>query len=120
MKFAKKSGRNRCALDKGDGPTLLDPPQFPVKGRVVALRTPVHSGRREQSIASRQSRVGNMRPTSRCATWLLYRVLRSQYLVLGMIHIRDKHRRTSGSLPYSLTAYCLTRRSLFPTFVPHL
>jgi diguanylate cyclase len=39
MKFAKKSGRNRCALDKGDGPTLLDPPQFPVKGRVVALRT---------------------------------------------------------------------------------
>ena len=35
MRFAKKSGRNRCAFDKGDGPTLLDPPQFPVKGRVV-------------------------------------------------------------------------------------
>jgi diguanylate cyclase len=37
MQFAKKAGRNRCALDKGDGPTMLDPPQFPVKGRVVSL-----------------------------------------------------------------------------------
>jgi diguanylate cyclase len=37
LKFAKKAGRNRCALDKGDGPTMLDPPQFPVKGRVVSL-----------------------------------------------------------------------------------
>jgi diguanylate cyclase (GGDEF)-like protein len=38
LKFAKKAGRNRCALDKGEGPTMLDPPQFPVKGRVVSLR----------------------------------------------------------------------------------
>ena len=38
LKFAKKAGRNRCALDKGDGPTMLDPPQFPVKGRAVSLR----------------------------------------------------------------------------------
>jgi hypothetical protein len=38
LKFAKKAGRNRCSLDKGDGPTMLDPPQFPVKGRVVSLR----------------------------------------------------------------------------------
>lgn len=36
--FAKKAGRNRCSLDKGDGPAMLDPPQFPVKGRVVNLR----------------------------------------------------------------------------------
>jgi diguanylate cyclase len=39
LRFAKKAGRNRCALDKGDGPAMLDPPQFPVKGRVVNLRT---------------------------------------------------------------------------------
>ena len=38
LKFAKKAGRNRCSLDKGEGPTMLDPPQFPVKGRVVSLR----------------------------------------------------------------------------------
>jgi diguanylate cyclase (GGDEF)-like protein len=38
LKFAKKAGRNRCALDKGDGATMLDPPQFPVKGRIVTLR----------------------------------------------------------------------------------
>lgn len=37
VQFAKKAGRNRCALDKGQGPTTLDPPQFPVKGRVVSL-----------------------------------------------------------------------------------
>ena len=37
VQFAKKAGRNRCALDKGEGPTTLDPPQFPVKGRVVSL-----------------------------------------------------------------------------------
>lgn len=37
-RFAKKAGRNRCALDKGEGPTMLDPPQFAVKGRVVSLR----------------------------------------------------------------------------------
>jgi hypothetical protein len=37
-RFAKKAGRNRCALDKGEGPTMLDPPQFPVKARVVSLR----------------------------------------------------------------------------------
>ncbi len=41
LKFAKKAGRNRCALDKGDGPAMLDPPQFPVKGRVVSLRAGV-------------------------------------------------------------------------------
>jgi diguanylate cyclase (GGDEF)-like protein len=37
LKFAKKSGRNRCALDKGGGPSSLEPPQFPVKGRVIKL-----------------------------------------------------------------------------------
>jgi diguanylate cyclase (GGDEF)-like protein len=37
MRFAKKAGRNRCSLDKGDGPTMLDPPQFPVKARTVSL-----------------------------------------------------------------------------------
>jgi diguanylate cyclase (GGDEF)-like protein len=38
LRFAKKAGRNRCALDKGEGPAMIDPPQFPVKGRVVSLR----------------------------------------------------------------------------------
>jgi diguanylate cyclase len=38
LKFAKKAGRNRCSLDKGEGPTMLEPPQFPVKGRVLSLR----------------------------------------------------------------------------------
>ncbi|HMC09693.1 MAG TPA: GGDEF domain-containing protein [Pirellulaceae bacterium] len=38
LRFAKKAGRNRCALDKGDGPAMIDPPQFPVKGRAVSLR----------------------------------------------------------------------------------
>jgi diguanylate cyclase len=38
LRFAKKAGRNRCALDEGKGPAMLDPPQFPVKGRVVSLR----------------------------------------------------------------------------------
>jgi diguanylate cyclase (GGDEF)-like protein len=37
VQFAKKAGRNRCALDEGLGPKTLDPPQFPVKGRVVNL-----------------------------------------------------------------------------------
>jgi len=37
LRFAKKAGRNRCALDEGHGPAMLDPPQFPVKGRVVQL-----------------------------------------------------------------------------------
>lgn len=37
MRHAKRAGRNRCALDEGNGPVLLDPPQFPVKGRVVPL-----------------------------------------------------------------------------------
>jgi diguanylate cyclase len=40
LKFAKKSGRNRCALDEGQGPTLVDPPQFPVKGRIINLDVP--------------------------------------------------------------------------------
>jgi diguanylate cyclase len=38
VRFAKRAGRNRCALDKGEGPAMLDPPQFPVKGRVISLR----------------------------------------------------------------------------------
>jgi diguanylate cyclase len=38
MLFAKRAGRNRCALDKGEGAAMLDPPQFPVKGRVISLR----------------------------------------------------------------------------------
>jgi diguanylate cyclase (GGDEF)-like protein len=37
LRFAKKAGRNRCALDRGDGPTMLDPPQFPVKARTISL-----------------------------------------------------------------------------------
>ncbi len=37
VQFAKKAGRNRCALDEGSGPTTLDPPQLPVKGRIVRL-----------------------------------------------------------------------------------
>lgn len=37
LRFAKKSGRNRCALDEGDGPTLIEPPQFHVQGRIVSL-----------------------------------------------------------------------------------
>jgi diguanylate cyclase (GGDEF)-like protein len=37
LRFAKKAGRNRCALDRGDGPTMLDPPQFPVKARTIGL-----------------------------------------------------------------------------------
>lgn len=37
LRFAKKSGRNRCAIDDGEGPTLLDPPQFHVQGRVISL-----------------------------------------------------------------------------------
>lgn len=37
MRFAKKAGRNRCALDKGDGPMMLDPPHFPVKARTISL-----------------------------------------------------------------------------------
>ena len=37
LKFAKLAGRNRAALDEGDGPRLLDPPQFTVKGRVVSV-----------------------------------------------------------------------------------
>jgi diguanylate cyclase (GGDEF)-like protein len=41
--FAKKSGRNRCALDKGDGPAMLDPPQFPVKARTMSLRAAMMS-----------------------------------------------------------------------------
>jgi diguanylate cyclase len=41
LQFAKRAGRNRCALDKGEGPVMLDPPQFPVKGRIINL----HGGR---------------------------------------------------------------------------
>lgn len=37
LRHAKRAGRNRCALDEGNGPVMLDPPQFPVKGRVVPL-----------------------------------------------------------------------------------
>jgi diguanylate cyclase len=37
LKFAKLAGRNRAALDEGDGPKLLDPPQFSVKGRVIRV-----------------------------------------------------------------------------------
>lgn len=37
LKFAKLAGRNRAAIDEGDGPRLLDPPQFTVKGRVVPV-----------------------------------------------------------------------------------
>jgi diguanylate cyclase len=37
VQFAKKAGRNRCALDEGQGPATFDPPQLPVKGRIVRL-----------------------------------------------------------------------------------
>ncbi len=37
LRYAKKAGRNRCALDEGRGPTTLEPPQFPVKSQVVRL-----------------------------------------------------------------------------------
>ncbi|MEX2174935.1 MAG: GGDEF domain-containing protein [Pirellulaceae bacterium] len=37
LKFAKLAGRNRAAMDEGDGPKLLDPPQFTVKGRVIRV-----------------------------------------------------------------------------------
>jgi diguanylate cyclase len=37
VQFAKKAGRNRCSLDEGQGPTTLEAPQFPVKGRVVSI-----------------------------------------------------------------------------------
>ena len=37
LKFAKLAGRNRAALDEGDGPRLLDPPQFSVRGRVIPV-----------------------------------------------------------------------------------
>ena len=37
LKFAKLAGRNRAALDEGDGPKLLDPPQFTVRGRVIQV-----------------------------------------------------------------------------------
>jgi diguanylate cyclase (GGDEF)-like protein len=40
LKFAKLAGRNRVAIDEGDGPKMLDPPQFTVKGRVVAVGAP--------------------------------------------------------------------------------
>ncbi|HEX5104789.1 MAG TPA: GGDEF domain-containing protein [Pirellulaceae bacterium] len=35
--FAKRSGRNRCAIDEGAGATALPPPQLAVVGRVVHL-----------------------------------------------------------------------------------
>jgi diguanylate cyclase (GGDEF)-like protein len=37
LTFAKKAGRNRCAIDEGNGPTTLAPPQLAVLGRVVNL-----------------------------------------------------------------------------------
>ena len=37
LKFAKLAGRDRAALDEGDGPKLLDPPQFSVRGRVICV-----------------------------------------------------------------------------------
>lgn len=36
-RFAKKAGRNRCAIDDGKGPATHPPPQFPVKGRLVSV-----------------------------------------------------------------------------------
>ena len=35
--FAKKAGRNHCAVDEGSGPATLAPPQLAVQGRVVNL-----------------------------------------------------------------------------------
>lgn len=37
LQFAKKAGRNHCAIDEGTGPATLDPPQLAVQGRLVNL-----------------------------------------------------------------------------------
>lgn len=37
LQFAKKAGRNHCAIDEGAGPATLDPPQLAVQGRLVNL-----------------------------------------------------------------------------------
>lgn len=37
LRTAKKGGRNRTAIDEGKGATLVDPPQYQVKGRVVKV-----------------------------------------------------------------------------------
>lgn len=40
LKHAKLAGRNRVAIDEGEGPKMLDPPQFMVKGRIVPVAAP--------------------------------------------------------------------------------
>jgi len=50
LRFAKKAGRNRCALDKGEGPAMIEPPQFPVKGRVIVLDDVALPARRPASV----------------------------------------------------------------------
>jgi diguanylate cyclase (GGDEF)-like protein len=37
LTFAKKAGRNRCAIDEGAGPVTLPPPPLAVQGRTVTL-----------------------------------------------------------------------------------
>ena len=37
LTFAKKAGRNRCAIDEGAGPATLPPPPLAVQGRTVTL-----------------------------------------------------------------------------------
>ncbi len=37
LRVAKKGGRNGSAIDEGNGPTTVDPPEFQVKGRVIQL-----------------------------------------------------------------------------------
>jgi diguanylate cyclase (GGDEF)-like protein len=37
LRFARQDGRNRTALEEGGRPSLVEPPQFQVKARVVRL-----------------------------------------------------------------------------------
>jgi len=37
LRHAQKNGRNCTALDEGEGPATVDPPEFQVKGRIITL-----------------------------------------------------------------------------------
>ena len=37
VKDAKNNGRNRTSLDEGDGPKVMDPPQYQVQDRVIQV-----------------------------------------------------------------------------------
>lgn len=40
-KEAKRSGRNRTALDEGEGPKTIEPPKFEVQGRIIQVESDV-------------------------------------------------------------------------------